>query len=237
MSKKPKPNQHKFPGHIELCGRGVSDNGQRFCKLRIHGDRGIKTLLVRETHLEDYKEELEAKGANLVAPEALRELIRRIQDNGLKKPTLKIATRIEIRRYAMALPGGPYPKTKSFEVALTDVPRDIQAKYLVSGDLAGWRALAKYGRGNSRMIFAFSLAFVGPLSAATTIEHVGMQFVSPGGEGKSGIGVVASSAWGWDPDPNVADRNGFGQNWNTTINAQVLEHPMPILRCRRRDRY
>ena len=219
MSKKPKPNQHKFTGHIELCGRGVSDNGQRFCKLRIHGDRGVKTLLVRETHLEDYKEELEAKGANLVAPEALRELIRRIQENGLKEPTLKIATRIEIRRYAMALPGGPYPKTKSFEVALTDVPRDIQAKYLVSGDLDGWRALAKYGRGNSRMIFAFSLAFVGPLSAVTTVEHVGMQFVSPGGEGKSGIGVVASSAWGWDPDPNVADRNGFGQNWNSTINA------------------
>jgi len=27
------------------------------------------------------------------------------------------------------------------------------------------------------------------------------------------------SAWGWDPDPNVADRNGFGQNWNSTINA------------------
>ena len=137
----------------------------------------------------------------------------------MNEPTLKIATRIEIRRYAMALPGGPYPKTKSFEVALTDVPRDIQAKYLVSGDLDGWRALAEYGQGNSRMIFAFCLAFVGPLSAVTTVEHVGMQFVGSGGEGKSGIGVVASSAWGWDPDPNVADRNGFGQNWNSTINA------------------
>jgi Domain of unknown function (DUF927) len=70
------------------------------------------------------------------------------------------------------------------------------------------------------MIFAFCLAFVGPLSAVTTVEHVGMQFVSLlGGEGKSGIGVVSSSAWGWDPDANVADRNGFGQNWNSTINA------------------
>jgi hypothetical protein len=136
LSKKPKPNQHKFTGHIELCERGFSDNDQRFCKLRIHGDRDVKTLLVRETHIQDYRDELEAKGANLVAPEASRELIRRIQDNGLNEPTLKIATRIEIRRYAMALPGGPYPKTKSFEVALTDVPPDIQAKYLVSGDLA-----------------------------------------------------------------------------------------------------
>ncbi|MGA2636439.1 DUF927 domain-containing protein [Methylocella sp.] len=182
MSKKRRPIQHKFTGHIKLCGRGFSDNGQRFCKLRIHRDRGVKTLLVRETHLQDYKDELEAKGANLVAPEASRELIRRIQANGSKEPTLKIATRIEIRRYAMALPGGPYPKTKSFEVALTDVPLDIQAKYITSGDLDGWRPLAEDGRGNSRMIFAFCLAFVGPLSAATTVEHVGMQFVGRGGE-------------------------------------------------------
>jgi len=38
------------------------------------------------------------------------------------------------------------------------------------------------------------------------------------GAGKSAIGVAASSAWGWDPDPVQADRNGFGQSGNSTVN-------------------
>ena len=208
-----------YTPHIDLCGRGVSDSGQQFCKLLIHGDRGTETLLVREAQLQDYAAELEAKGANLVTPEAMRELARRVQANGLKTPTLKVATRIEIRKFAMALPGGPYPPTRSFEVALTDVPADLQAKFTVAGNLKGWRKLARLGRGNSRLICAFSLGFVGPLSAVLGVEHVALQLVGEGGEGKSGIGVVSSSTWGWDPNPVVADRNGFGQNWNSTVNA------------------
>jgi uncharacterized protein (DUF927 family) len=119
----------------------------------------------------------------------------------------------------MALPGGPYPPTRSFEVALTDVPADLQAKFMVAGNLKGWRKLARLGQGNTRLICAFSLGFVGPLSAVLGVEHVALQLVGEGGEGKSGIGVVSSSTWGWDPNPVVADRNGFGQNWNSTVNA------------------
>lgn len=219
ITKPEKQSKTKYTAHIKLCRRGVSDTGQRFCKLMIEGDRGAETLLVRETQLQDYRNELEAKGANLVSDAAWRELTARIQANGLKKPTLRVATRIEIRDDAMALPSGPYPKSKSFVVALTDVPTEIQRKYQVAGDLESWLALAEFGCGNSRLIFAFSLAFVGPLSATTAVEHVGFQFVGQGGEGKSGIGVVSSSVWGWDPDPTVADRNGFGCSWNTTINA------------------
>jgi len=48
---------------------------------------------------------------------------------------------------------------------------------------------------------------------------VGVQLCrGKGGAGKSAIGVAASSAWGWDPDPVQADRNGFGQSWNSTVN-------------------
>ena len=68
-------------------------------------------------------------------------------------------------------------------------------------------------------MLAFSLHFVGPLSDVVSVEHVGVQPCrGKGGSGKSAIGVAASSAWGWDPDPVPADRNGFGQSWNSTVN-------------------
>jgi putative DNA primase/helicase len=209
----------KFTCHIKLVARGISDNRHRFCKLRVKGDLGIRTIVVRENHLQDHRDQLEAIGANLVSKRAFTELEIRIQANGLTEPTFNVVTRIEIRGDAMALPGGAYPETDKFEVALTDVPLEIQRKYMTRGTLNGWRNLARLARGNSRMMLAFSLHFVGPLSDVASVEHVGVQLVEEeGGSGKSTIGVAASSAWGWDPDPVQADRNGFGQTWNSTVN-------------------
>ena len=212
-------NNCKLTGHITLIGRGISDNKQRFCKLRVKGDLGIRTIVVRENRLEDHRDQLEAIGANLVSKSAFSELEKRIQANGFTRPTFHVVTRIEIRDDAMALPRGAYPKTDKFEVALTDVPLEIQRKYMTRGTLKGWRDLARLARGNSRMMLAFSLPFVGPLSDVASVEHVGIQlFEEEGGSGKSAIGVAASSAWGSDPDPVQADRNGFGQSWNSTVN-------------------
>jgi putative DNA primase/helicase len=146
-------------------------------------------------------------------------LVHRIEANGLTKPTFHVVTRIEVRDDAMALPGGAYPKTDKFEVALIDVPLDIQRKYRTRGTLKSWRDLARLASRNSRMMLAFSLPFVGPMSDVASVEHVGVQLVEEeGGSGKSAIGVAASSAWGWDPDPVQADRNGFGSSWNSTVN-------------------
>ena len=100
---------------------------------------------------------------------------------------------------------------------------EIQRKYMTRGTLKRWQDLARLARGNSRMMLAFSLPFVGPLSDVASVEHVGVQLVEEeGGSGKSAIGVAASSAWGWDPDPVQADRNGFGQSWNSTVNNLEL---------------
>ena len=41
----------------------------------------------------------------------------------------------------MALPGGAYPKTNKFAVALTDVPAEIQRKYMTRGTVKGPRTL------------------------------------------------------------------------------------------------
>ena len=212
----------KLTAHIKLVARGKSDNGQRFCKFKVKGDMGVKTLVVRENRLADYRDDLEAIGANVVSKAAFRELERRVQAFGLTKPTLDVVTRIEIRDGGMALPGGSYPKTNSFEVALTDVPKYIEEKYTTAGPLRAWKKeFGKVGRQNSRMILAFALPFIGPMSAVLPIEHVGIQLLGEGGSGISAVSIAASSIWGWDPDPVQADRNGFGQSWNST--AKNLE--------------
>ncbi len=210
----------KFTGHISIVARGISDNKQRFCKLKVNGDVGVQTIVVREIDLKKkHRDELEAVGANLVSDKAFRELEDRIQANGLSPPTFPVATRIEIRDEAMALPGGPFPKTKKFEVVLTEVSPEIKAKYQRKGSLKKWKkALGKVAPDNSRLMLAFALQFVGPLSAVASIEHVGVQLVGEGGSGKSSLGVAASSVWGWDPDPVQADKTGFGKSWHTTVN-------------------
>ena len=72
----------KLTGHIKLLARGISDNGQRFCKLRVKGDLGVRTIVVRETHLEDHRDQLEAIGAHLISRRAFTELESRIEANG-----------------------------------------------------------------------------------------------------------------------------------------------------------
>jgi hypothetical protein len=205
--------------HISIVARGNSDNGQRFCKLRVKGEMGVKTIVVRETNLQKHRDELEAIGANLVSRKAFSELEDRIQANGLTPPTFPVATRIEIREEGMALPGGPFPRTNKFAVVLTEVPREIQNKYQRAGSVKRWKkALSKVARGNSRVKLAFALPFVGPLSAVAPIEHVGVQLVGAPGSGKSSLGTASTSVWGWDPDPVQADKTGFGKSWHTTVN-------------------
>ena len=211
---------HKFTSHIKIVARGISDTRQRFCKLRVKGDMGVKTIVVRENHLGDYRDQLEAIGANLVSRKAFNELEDRIQDYGLTKPTLKVATRIEIVMKPWPCLAARILRQTALKSPSPMCPWISSERYVTSGTIKAWKKdFGKLGRRNSRVILAFALPFVGPLSAVASIEHVGIQLVGKGGgSGKSAIGVAASSVWGWDPYHSQADRNGFGQTWNSTVN-------------------
>jgi hypothetical protein len=65
-----------------------------------------------------------------------------------------------------------------------------------SGTLEGWREFERLAVGNSRLILAVGVAFVGPLRLITPIEPVAFQLTGEGGTGKTTIGAVASSVWG-----------------------------------------
>jgi uncharacterized protein (DUF927 family) len=68
--------------------------------------------------------------------------------------------------------------------------------YKVRGTLTAWQEMAALAIGNSRLAFALSAAFVGPLLHPLGQEGGGIHFVGSMGSGKSTVAKVAGSVWG-----------------------------------------
>jgi putative DNA primase/helicase len=86
------------------------------------------------------------------------------------------------------------------------------------GTLEGWRRLERLAVGNSRLILALGVAFVGPLRLITPIEPVAFQLTGLGGTGKTTIGAVASSVWGQRLLGGAPHPLCGGDSWNNTLN-------------------
>ena len=79
------------------------------------------------------------------------------------------------------------------------------------GSLESWRDnVSRLSAGNSRLMFAISCAFAGPLLKPTGVESGGFHFTGNSSSGKSTTINVASSVWG-SPD--------FKRQWRATDNA------------------
>lgn len=69
--------------------------------------------------------------------------------------------------------------------------------YEAAGTLEGWQErVATLAIGNSRLVFAISTAFVGPLLAPTASESGGFHFRGPSSIGKTTALQLATSVWG-----------------------------------------
>lgn len=73
---------------------------------------------------------------------------------------------------------------------------DIDHRYNVSGTNEAWREFAALAVGNSRLAFAMSAAFGGPLLDPLRLESGGFNFMGDMGSGKSTIIEAAGSVWG-----------------------------------------
>jgi len=73
-------------------------------------------------------------------------------------------------------------------------------------------------RRNSRMLLGLGVMFVGPLALVGDFEPVAIQLVGDPGIGKTAIGAVISTVWGFNVDPSLAADYGFGDTWNQTPN-------------------
>jgi putative DNA primase/helicase len=110
-----------------------------------------------------------------------------------------------------------------FERYLISHRDDRLSKYRVKGSLSGWQEIARLAIGNSRLMLALALAFVGPVGTILQVEQVGIQLFGPQGCGKTATLIAAGSVWGRHVDPELAASVGGGSSWNTTPNDMEQE--------------
>lgn len=79
------------------------------------------------------------------------------------------------------------------------------------GDLLGWKLqVGRYGRGNSRLAFAISVAFSAALLGPLGMESGGFNFFGSSSKGKTTCAEVAGSVWGGPK---------FCETWRATSNG------------------
>ncbi len=98
----------------------------------------------------------------------------------------------------------------------------IPHAYKVKGSLDGWRGeVAARAIGNSRLEFAASVSFAGPLLEPLCIEGGGFHLRGDSSGGKTTALWIAGSAWGGGP------KAGFLDSWRSTDNgleASAVQH-------------
>lgn len=113
---------------------------------------------------------------------------------------------------SFALPDIVYPETK--DMVLQSEGGAFET-FRISGTLQQWHEnVACYASGNSRLIFALSIAFAAPLLKNANEESGAVHFVGQSSRGKTSALRIAGSVWGGGGE------NGFIKQWRSTGNAQ-----------------
>jgi hypothetical protein len=206
---------HQYTSKIEFLGRGKSENGDSYLKVRVDKE----SALLNVDNLADARSGelkiLTRLGEPLLASSARNKFLAEAQEEARKPPTFAVVTKTGWRDDVFVLPGGAVPNGQS-DIELYFDPRyaHYHEKLREAGTPAGWRELARLCRGKTRLMGALALSFTGPICAAFGLEPPGLHLVAEGGKGKTTIGRVAAATWGGDPNP--VNRLGCGVSWNTT---------------------
>jgi putative DNA primase/helicase len=226
MPRKPtsKRSSAELSKNIDIRGYGVGEIGERFVVLRIKDGKERHSGLFRIDNLLGSKNELVGKlnrlGAHLVKQAAMTEFLNRLQAEPPRRASFKVATKLGWDGKQFVLPSGVIAvHEEPIKFALDEIENAQRKKYRVSGDLQGWQRLAQLARGNTRLMTALALAFVGPLGDILKVEQVAIQLCGDPGSGKTAVAIAAGSVWGCHTDPNRALNHGFGETWNATLNS------------------
>jgi putative DNA primase/helicase len=105
------------------------------------------------------------------------------------------------------------------ELALGSLDSHMLAKYRRRGSLESWQEkIGKLCTGNSRLMFATSLACTGPILPFVAGPRTGgFQISGKAESGKTALAMIAGSIWGCHRDSMRKDK-GFAESWNTTGN-------------------
>jgi hypothetical protein len=215
-------------GDIAVTAKGRGDR-QDFFRLEIAetGKKPRKEILSVGEYRSNALATIAALRLPLLSGAAQRELASRLQAAFGMKVTFSVATRSGWHKGSFVYPSGAVIGDQSFEVCLPNDVKRYGGKFCERGTLAGWQRLAALARGNTRLMMAMALAFVGPLGDLLRVESVMIQLFGAPGSGKSGIAAAAGAMWGCNLDLPLPT---FSETWNNTVNKidliAVLHHAM-----------
>lgn len=116
---------------------------------------------------------------------------------------------------AFATPDRTYGSDNVLFQSRGAMPRHLMSR----GDLAEWRErVGVQASGNSRALFAVSMAFAGTLLEASGVETAGVHFYGGTGDGKTTLARMAVSVWGTVKDA-VGGIQPFERDWKGTGNG------------------
>ena len=175
-SGRPTKPRRRHTSHIRIGEYGTSDDGQQFVRVVIRIPRNKNKMVLFPlndigSHNAALFADLNRKGAHLITSAARNEFINRIQTKGYAEPTFKVVTKIGRHSGAFVLPRRIFSeKPIEFERYLISHRDDRLSKYRAKGDLRKWQKIARLAIGNSRLMLALALAFVGPVGPILEVE-------------------------------------------------------------------
>ncbi|MFE8873958.1 DUF927 domain-containing protein [Acetobacter persici] len=115
---------------------------------------------------------------------------------------------------AFVLPNGVTLGNGRRAVAFQTTRAASGSEYATAGTLEEWqKQIAAYASGNSRLLFALSIAFCGPLLDILGEQSGGFHIIGKSQSGKSTALYAAGSVWG------KGDRDGMVRSWRGTSNG------------------
>ena len=219
-----KKNQIVEPvSRVIIKGEGRDEWGNRYFKLAVKGsEMNLPPFSMHQigSDPDPLYDALSNAGLNVFTRKAKNAVLELLQAQQHTPSTFKVATRLGWNSGAIVRPdeivGSPKPR---LETDFGDLPPQMLAKYRSKGTLEDWkRNIAALCTGNSRLMFAVSLAFTGPsLRFVRGPRGGGFQFWGDKETGKTTATMVAGSVWGCHTD--VGNREiGFAETWHTTAN-------------------
>ena len=216
------PDNKDRVANLEIAGEGFDDLGRRYIKLRLKGSgRDLPPYSMADILKPDrlYRD-LGDAGCNFFSHQAQRDLQNLLQNHEQQEPRFSVVTRLGSFRDFYVRPdeiigSPPLP----MELALGSLDSHMLQKYRCRGSLESWQEkIGKLCTGNTRLMFAVSLACTGPiLPFVSGTRTGGFQVSGPAEKGKTAVAMIAGSIWGCHRDSMRKDK-GFAESWNTTGN-------------------
>ena len=208
---------------IFVKGEGRDEWGNRYIKLAVKGS----TVSLPPFRLDQISDDpksfysvLTNAGVTVVSALAKNQLLGMLQDYEPTESSFTVATRLGWNGRVIVRPDHVIGKPKvPVEPALGGLDAHMLAKYRVRGTLQDWQTkIAEPCVGNTRLMFAVSLAFTGPiLRLVSGHRGGGFQFNGPRETGKTTVAMLSGSVWGCRRDAGNSEI-GFAETWNSTDN-------------------